>query len=118
MNTQEQTKQVRVAVDLYTRICLTAIAVLLTAVVIGLWAEAPTAPTAWGQEPYRPTLGPRNVLPDSGAQRNEMIEQLRSISGKLDEIQRTLVSGQVKVTVVEAENKDEGKANALPPKTK
>lgn len=118
----------RITVDRYTRLCLTAIAVLLTLVVLGLWTDLPTSlnaaaangpgilPGSAGGNPY-PTPPAPQILPDSGAQRGQMIVELKTVSARLDEIQKTLTSGKVKVMVVTAETKSEGTGDVLPPKT-
>ena len=53
-------------------------------------------------------LAPRNAqaqIPDSGAQRNDMIRELQAISTGLEEIKALLKSGKVVVTIAEPEKK-------------
>lgn len=92
-------RKVQVRVDTYTRVCLTVIAVLLTVLIAGLWAEG--VPT--GQEASaRPAAGGEAKKPywDSAGQRDALIKEMQKVSGKLDELKAVLKSGEVKVTVV------------------
>jgi hypothetical protein len=100
-------------VDGYTRVCLTAIAVLLTVVVLGLWAQAPLAAPASASGPGKDGFG------DTGARIAAQLEAAQKTNAKLEEIARLLTSGEVKVQLVkEKDDKAPGGANATPPKTK
>ena len=88
MDTKKWAFQVKV--DNYTRICLTAIAVLLTVVAIGLWAEAPST---GGR------LDAAERFLDTSAQRVQMIDQQKLTNRKLDRLIELLTSGKVKVMV-------------------
>jgi len=98
--------KMRVQVDVYTRVCLTAIAVLLTVLIVGLWAQkTPNAPQAMAGVP--------TVL-DPNAQRGAMTRAQTLTNAKLDQLISLLKSGDAKVQVVEDKraNKNE------PPKEK
>lgn len=82
----------KVTVDGYTRILLSVITVLLTVLAVGMWYETPsTVPTARAQG-----------IPDSGQQLHEISQKLSSIDKSIAELQKLMVSGTVKVQVVEA----------------
>jgi hypothetical protein len=87
-----------VRTDLYTRFCLTAIAVLLTALVLTLWCELPSgSPAATAAEPPF----------DAAAQRADMVKAADRTNAKLDELIALLRSGEAKVQVLNAEAKKE-----------
>ena len=44
-------------------------------------------------------------IPDAGGQRNQIIEELRSLNAKVDRLAETLRSGEVQVKVVSADEK-------------
>lgn len=103
-------RRVSLRVDGYTRLCLTAIAVLLTVLVVGLWAELP----GW--------VGPADAQgPDgkpfinTGAQRKDILAAQEKTNAKIDELIKLLKSGQAKVQVVE-EDKDKDTRGAAPGK--
>ena len=101
-------KKVVVQVDAYTRVCLTVIAVLLTVVIIGLWADGvPRAEQAVGKiipaEPRPP--GP-------GTQRAQMLVAQKETNAKLAEVIAVLKSGDVKVRVTEMPSKPAGGTDA------
>jgi len=82
----------KVTVDGYTRILLSVITVLLTVLAVGMWCETPSmVPPAQGQG-----------IPDSGRQLHEISQKLGSIDKSVADLQRLMVSGSVKVQVVEA----------------
>jgi hypothetical protein len=94
-------KTIHVKVDTYTRLCLTVLAVLLTVVVLGLWATHTPAPdSARAAEPqiYGPTK-----------QRASLIEEQKQTNQKLDALLKYLKSGQLKVQV-----KDDKDADVVP----
>ena len=79
-----------VTVDKYTRSLLTIIAVLLTVLAAGLWFETPT------------TMAPAQAkIPDSGLQFQRVIDQTGRITTSLDNLTELLISGQVRVQIVE-----------------
>ena len=91
----DQPAPVQARLDGYTRFCLTAIAVLLTVIVLGLWTESPsTTGTVVGAEP---TFG------NTAGQRKDLVEGIQTTNQKLDQIIALLRSGQVKVQLVEPE---------------
>jgi hypothetical protein len=93
---EDARRKIQVRVDGYTRVCLTAIAALLTVLVIGLWAEAPaTAPRAGAAEAPKATFG------DTAAQRQEQLKAVQQTNEKLDELIRLLKTGTAKVQLVE-----------------
>ena len=82
----------KVTVDGYTRILLSAITVLLTVLAIGMWCETPSmVPPAQAQG-----------IPDSGQQLHQISQKLDSIDKSIAGMQKLMVSGAVKVQVVEA----------------
>ncbi len=82
----------KVTVDGYTRILLSVITVLLTVLAVGMWCETPSmVPPAQG-------VG----IPDSGQQLHEISQKLDSIDKSIAGLQKLMVSGAVKVQVVEA----------------
>jgi hypothetical protein len=82
--------------DRFTRGVLVALTVLLTIIVIELWAG-------------RPTMTPeaRAQVPDSGAQRNQMIEETRRTNQLLEQILDHLRTKPVKVKTVDTDKADE-----------
>jgi hypothetical protein len=88
-------RTVEIRVDVYTRSCLTVIAVLLTVLIAALWAQ-PLAPDGTGQAAAAP-----GGIPDAGLQRETMIKELENQTSKLDALIRLFESGKAKVQVVE-----------------
>ena len=82
-------------IDRYTKMLLTVIAVLLTLVAIGLWHE---------QSPSVVTPAYAGI-PDSGQQFQQVIDSVESIQASIDEFSVLLVSGKIKVQVVEPKGK-------------
>ena len=85
-----------VTVDGYTRFLLTVIAILLTVVAVGLWFETPPAVTtaqAMGVSSGE-QLNP-------GKQLNDLVKNTEKFNTSMAELQKLLVSGSVKVQVVE-----------------
>jgi len=90
MNRERQ--EMRICVDGYTRVCLTAIAVLLTVLVLGFWAEGlPSLDEARGAEKFLDTAGQRQATIELQKQTNEKLDQLISL----------LKSGEVKVQIAQ-----------------
>lgn len=93
-----------VRMDRYTRVCLTVIAVLLTVLIMGLWADqTPDPPRADAAKPFADSGAQRKVTQDIQMQTNE----------KLDELGRLLKSGEVKVQIVEGAEKRSRGANVI-----
>lgn len=90
----------QVTVDGYTRMVLTAITVLLTILAVGLWYESPS------------TLESAQAkIPDQGMQLQVMIDLQMQTNQRLAQIQAALLSGNVKVQVVEKDkDKTAGRA--------
>ena len=88
----ETDRNVRVRVDGYTRVVLTVIAVLLTVLIAGLWADG--VPSA------RDAMGMGSGIPDAGSQREKMIKALERNTAQLDQLIRLFESGTAKVQVV------------------
>ncbi len=89
-----------VRVDGYTRVCLTAIVVLLTLLVLGLWSER-LAPAAAQAGPGGANGTPQAIrtLGNAGHERKSIVDQQKLTNQKLDEIIRLLRSGDVKVRI-------------------
>jgi hypothetical protein len=79
-------------VDNYTRFCLTAIAALLTVLIVMLWVQGvPSAPSARaGDLPF-----------DAAANRQAATDAAKETNQKLSDLLDLLKSGQVKVQVVQ-----------------
>ena len=89
-----------VRIDNYTRVCLTFIAVLLTVLIAGLWAQVPLAGDARAAEPFI----------DASAQRFAAVKAQEQTNQKLDELIALLRSGDVRVQTVEPKDKDDERA--------
>ena len=101
MSGQKQT----VVIDGYTRFCLTAIMVLLTVLIVGLWAEGPDlADRAAAKEGKVPM-----VKTSALAQRTKLIAAAEQTNQKLDRLIRLLESGKLEVIVSNLEGDDAGK---------
>ncbi len=81
--------------DRYTRLLLTAITVLLTVIAIELWAERPPL-----------VREARAQIPDSGLQRNVMIDEARRTNKLLEEILDHLKNKPIKVKSVDTDKSD------------
>lgn len=91
---------VKVRVDGYTRVCLTAIAVLLTVLVLGLWAELPThGQKAVAQEPVSRE---NRYVPRSTLELGDLAAQQQVTNQKLDRLVELFETGQARVQVVSA----------------
>lgn len=84
----------KVVVDGYTRFILTAIAVLLTVLAVGLWHDSPSSLN-------KAQAG----IPDSGMQLQQILSKMDNISSNMGQIQKVLVDGSVKVQIVEKATK-------------
>ncbi len=104
-STRNEKQDVRIKVDGYTRFCLTVIAVLLTVLIVGLWADAvPSVGDAQGAKSFG----------DSGGQREEMTRLQKNTTEKLNELISLLKSGEVKVQVVRPGKNTRGEVDAAP----
>ena len=90
-----------IVVDAYTRLCLTAIAVLLTLLVVGLLATeaVPSVDRSVGAE--RRVQPERTILPNAGAQRDAILKAIQATNQKLDQIAQLLEGGKVRVVLAE-----------------
>jgi len=88
-------RDITVKVDAYTRICLSIIAVLLTVLIAGLWAEGWPDRSATAAKPTK-------IEPFTGTAAQGQITVSKQISAKLDRLMNLLQSGKVKVTIQEA----------------
>lgn len=96
-------ERIHVRLDTYTRVCLGAITVLLTVLIVGLWAQMPLAGTAGAADTtFAPSLTSYKAQEITNA--------------KLDELIALLKDGSVKVQVV-GEARDAGGGNATTSKS-
>jgi hypothetical protein len=98
---REEKGDITVQVDRYTRVCLTLIVVLLTALIAGLWAEV--------RQPVGTASAAEAPQWNSQAQRDELISVQKETNARLAEIIRILTSGEVRVQVTGG-----GAAGAVP----
>ncbi len=75
----------------YTNVILTVLAVLLS---LQLW-------TQWSGGPSIATTGYAAGIPDSGAQRQQMVDQLKLLNSKVDQLKGMFASGKARVTVAQ-----------------
>jgi hypothetical protein len=100
-------RPIRLRVDAYTQFCLTALVVLMSVLIVGLWAEGvPSAAPAGAVGPSdRPV---ERYQPRSAIDISELVAVQERTIAKLDEIKKLLESGQVKVQVVGGLGKESG----------
>jgi hypothetical protein len=113
----EQNRQrIELRVDRYTQVCLTVIAVLLTVMIAGLWAEGTAGPAG-----ARAVAGGRapvvGMLPNSGLQRKQMIEALEKQTAQIERLVQLFESGKAKVQI-EQDGQDAAPQRAPKRKTK
>ncbi len=98
MANQTKTKgKTVIQVDGYTRVCLTVIAVLLSVLIVGLWAEtAPGESRVFAQDGNPPKL-----MLDAAGQRKAAIEAQEKTTGKLEELITLFKTGQAKVQITD-----------------
>ena len=95
----KERKTVRVRVDGYTRACLTVIAVLLTVLIVGLWADyTPSADQARAAVGLA-TPGKPFVDNSTKAEIQQVVRAQERTTAKIGELITLLSSGQVKVQV-------------------
>ncbi len=96
MTNQTKTKvKTEIRVDTYTRVCLTVIAVLLSVLIVGLWAETVPGQSrvyAQGDKQTGPFL-------DASAQRRSALEAQEKTNRHLEELVTLFTTGQAKVQV-------------------
>ncbi len=83
-------------VDKFTKSVLTVIAVMTTLIAIALWV----APPEMTESAYARPAG----IPDSGQQLQNIDNNVQQIQQSLSELNTLLVSGRIKVQVVEAKD--------------
>lgn len=76
----------------YLNVMLTVLAVVLT---LNLW-------TAWMGGEGVASRAYAQGIPDAGAQRQQIVDQLKLLNQKAEQIKELLVSGKVRVTVTNA----------------
>jgi len=91
-----------VVVDTYTRCCLTAIAVLLTVLVIGLWATGPAGPAPSSAAPPRSADSDSGGIGNPNALRMATLNAIGTTNQKLDKIISLIESGKIKVVLADA----------------
>lgn len=99
----------QVRVDTYTKVCLTAITVLLTLMVVGLWTDL---------APMNGELGAAQNFLDPSAQRKAAVEQAKLTNTKLDRLISMFSSGQAKVRIVDEKIDQAGGKQVAPRKNK
>jgi len=101
--------QTKIVVDGYTRFCLTAIVVLLTVLIIGLWADGPsvTDEASAARKKKEPIPMVRAI---EKAQRNQAAEEIKMTNRKLDRIIQLMESGKLTVVVANLEGEQGEKA--------
>jgi hypothetical protein len=74
---------------------LVAVIVLQSLLLISQWSHKPTIleSTAYGQ------------IPDAGGQRQQIIDELKTLNGKMDRMTETLRNGDVQVRVAKPDEK-------------
>jgi hypothetical protein len=117
-------------VDGYTKFCLTAIVILLSALVVGLWVTGPagTVPTAQAgpdssRQPYPPPVpvvvlqsgdvSAANGIPDAGMQRLAALNAALETNAKLERMLALLESGKLHVI---ADSPEKGSSDAASPR--
>lgn len=111
-------ERITVSIDGYTRFCLTAIAVLLAVLIVGLWASAPVSDAGSAAAARAPDVkAEQAIIPNAAAQRLAILKAAQETNKKLDKIVAVLKSGEVRVALVEAgREKAEGDAGKKPKK--
>ena len=100
-----QDEEIRVRMDGYTRLCLTAIAVLLTVLMIGLWADK--TPQV-GQARAEGSL----LKGGTQAQLIDLVKAQQKTNTKLSELIGFLKSGKLTVQMAQPEVKAKAKTKA------
>ena len=95
-----------IRIDAYTRVCLTIIAVLMSVLIAGLWADGVPSPAeAMGQDRNQssPSFG------DSASQRKVLIEAQNRTTERLEELVTLFTTGKAKVQVTEQDTNGSGR---------
>lgn len=97
------TERTTVVVDGYTRFCLTAIAVLLTVLIVALWASAPSGvPAAQAAPEVKVNTSETSGIGNPAAQRQAVQQAIEQGNRTLDKIYDHLQNGKLQVVIVEA----------------
>jgi len=72
---------------------LVAVIVLQTLILVSQWTGSSPVTPAYGQ------------IPDAGGQRQQIIDELKTLNGKMDGLMSTLKSGEVQVKVPKEDKK-------------
>ncbi len=72
---------------------LVAVIVLQTLILVSQWTGQSPVKSAYGQ------------IPDAGGQRQQIIDELKMLNGKMDRMVETLKSGEVQVRVPKEDKK-------------
>ena len=102
----EKKNTLPVRMDDYTRLCLTAITVLLTVLIIALWADHTPSP--------QPASAANGGLFKDTSPQSQLVglrKAQEKTSAKVDELTRLFRSGKAKVRIVES-GKAKGKGGA------
>jgi len=104
-----------IKIDGYTRFCLTAITILLTVLIIGLWANSNWLEVSHTAKAAAATGG-QNLqgIPNAGAQRIAILKAIQTTNDKLDKIINTLNSGKIRVVITKPQ-KDGKRADVKKP---
>ena len=104
-----------VHVDGYTRFCLSAIVVLLTVLIVGLWANGPASDvsdaSAAAKSSARSGRSTLNLI-DARAQRVGTLKAAQKTNKQLDKIITLLKSGEIRVSIAGEGKEKEGLKNA------
>ncbi len=100
-----------VHIDGYTRFCLSAIVVLLTVLIIGLWANGPASDVSDASAAAKAPKSSSSTLNllDARAQRVGTLKAAQKTNKQLDKIIALLKSGEIRVSIA-----DEGKKKEAP----
>ena len=72
---------------------LVAVVILQTLILVSQWT---------GQSPVTPAYG---QIPDAGGQRQQIIDELKTLNGKMDRMMDSLKSGEIQVRVPKEDKK-------------
>ena len=102
-----------VHIDGYTRFCLSAIVVLLTVLIVGLWANGPASDVSDASAAAKsPKSNSTLNLIDARAQRVGTMKAAQKTNKQLDEIITLLKSGEIRVAISGEGKGKEGSKNA------
>ena len=103
-----------VHIDGYTRFCLSAIVVLLTILIVGLWANGPASDVSDASAAAKESKSGRSTLNliDARAQRVGTLKAAQKTNKQLDKIIALLKSGEIRVSIAGEGKEKEGLKNA------